>query len=286
MDTLELYRWAVQDPETHVEVLRIMYESVHPGLRPSVLREDFAGTAAESVAWVALQENRAAVAVDLDGETLQWARNRAERILGSDAAHIDFVEGDVMEIAPPRVQPADILSILNFSIFYLDSVERLSAYFAHARTCLASGGLLVLNAFGGVESRQVRTDAYQITPSPRLATESAIPPFEYVWEQRSYDPATERLDCRIHFNVPDPHKPGENRWIRDAFHYDWRMWSLGGLTDALRTAGFDHVAVWMHTYDASKGIDGVFLGPAALTDVEAMESWTAYVVATCSKHAD
>src|SRR5687767_6970524 len=105
MDILELYRWAVQDPETHAEVLRIMYESVHPGRSPTVLREDFAGTAAESVAWVALQEGRAAVAVDLDRETLRWARHRAERILGSEAECIEFIEGDVIAVAPPRARP-------------------------------------------------------------------------------------------------------------------------------------------------------------------------------------
>src|SRR5687768_14840233 len=125
MDTLELYRWAVQDPETHAEVLRIMYESVYPRRTPTVLREDFAGTAAESVAWVALQGRRKAVAVDLDGETVEWARKRAERILGSDAASIDFIEGDVITIAPPRVQTADIVSVLNFSIFYLKTADQL-----------------------------------------------------------------------------------------------------------------------------------------------------------------
>lgn len=282
MDTLELYRWAVQDPETHAEVLRIMYESVHPGCTPTVLREDFAGTAAESVAWVALQGRRKAVAVDLDGETVEWARKRAERILGSDAASIDFIEGDVITIAPPRVQTADIVSVLNFSIFYLKTADQLAAYFHQAQTCLAPGGLLVLNAFGGAEARQVRTDSYEITPTPRLATEAAISPFEYVWEQRSYDPATAHLDCRIHFNVPDP-ETGRVHEIRDAFRYQWRMWSLGELVEALQVSGFGQVSVWMHTYDPSKGLDGVFLGPVAITEVEALPSWTAYVVATSAE---
>jgi len=54
LDTLELYRWAVQDPETHATVLRLMYERLHPGRTPMLLREDFAGTSAEAVAWLAL----------------------------------------------------------------------------------------------------------------------------------------------------------------------------------------------------------------------------------------
>ena len=56
MDRLELYRWAVQDPETHAVVLRTMYERLRPGRQPAILREDFAGTSAESVAWVMLQQ--------------------------------------------------------------------------------------------------------------------------------------------------------------------------------------------------------------------------------------
>src|SRR5713226_5700595 len=101
MDTLELYRWAVQDPEIHAEVLRIMYQALHPGVRASILREDFAGTAADSVAWVALREGCRAVAVDLDGPTVSWAQRRAERILGGRAEDIEFIVDDVLHVSPP-----------------------------------------------------------------------------------------------------------------------------------------------------------------------------------------
>ena len=74
VDTLELYRWAVQDPETHAVLLCTIYERLRPGRHPVILREDFAGTAAESVAWVALEKGRRAIAVDLDGPTLEWAQ--------------------------------------------------------------------------------------------------------------------------------------------------------------------------------------------------------------------
>ncbi len=36
MDTLELYRWAAQDPETHAVVLNIVYEGLRPGRQPVV----------------------------------------------------------------------------------------------------------------------------------------------------------------------------------------------------------------------------------------------------------
>jgi len=136
-DSLELYRWAVQDPETHAMLLELVYERVRGGRSPEVLREDFAGTSAESVAWVALAEGRRAVAVDRDGATLAWARRRAGVILGEDAARVRFVEGDVRAVAPPEVPEADVIAALNFSVCYLHRRAALVAYLEHARRCLA-----------------------------------------------------------------------------------------------------------------------------------------------------
>jgi hypothetical protein len=104
-DPLELYRWAVQDPETHATVLRVMYETVRPGIAPTVLREDFAGTAAESVTWVALKEGRRAVAVDLDSATVAWAKARADRLLGIRAGAVELIEGDSLSVGPPGTPP-------------------------------------------------------------------------------------------------------------------------------------------------------------------------------------
>src|SRR6187402_1216346 len=109
LDTLELYRWAVQDPETHAIVLRTMYERLRPGRHPVILREDFAGTSAESVAWVALKKGRLAIAVDLHAPTLEWAQRRAARLLGPRAPAVSFIHGDVHLTAPPSVPFADIL---------------------------------------------------------------------------------------------------------------------------------------------------------------------------------
>src|SRR6186997_286191 len=118
IEKLELYRWAVQDPETHAVVLRTMYGRLRQGRHPMVLREDFAGTSAECVAWVALKKGRRAIAIDLDEPTLEWAKRRAVRLLGDRASEISFVRGDVRIVGPPEVPHADIISVLNFSILY------------------------------------------------------------------------------------------------------------------------------------------------------------------------
>jgi SAM-dependent methyltransferase len=280
MDPLELYRWAVQDPETHAEVLRIMYLCQNPGRPANVLREDFAGTCADSVAWVALREGRRAVAVDLDGPTIAWARQRAERILGGRAKDVEFIVSDVLDVGPPRTPRADIIAALNFSVFYFRDRETLHRYFKHAGECLAPRGLLVLNLFGGADAMQPRTTTRTVTPTPRLPNEEPVPPFEYIWEERSYDPGSAAMDSLIHFRVPDSASPGGDREIRDAFRYDWRLWPIEELIGELHAAGFDDVEVWRHTYDAAEGGEGLFLGPVPLSELAALDYWTAYLLAS------
>jgi SAM-dependent methyltransferase len=279
MDTLELYRWAVQDPETHAVVLRTMYGRLRPGRHPVVLREDFAGTAAESVAWVALKKGRQAIAVDLDGPTLEWARRRAARLLGPRLSNVSFVCGDARLTGPPEVAHADILTVLNFSICYQHDPEELQSYLRHALDALAPGGILVLNLFGGAKAVRVGATRHRVTPNPRLPGEAPIPEFEYQWEVRSYDPESQRLDCRIHFTAPDPAASGQMQEIRDAFSYDFRLWSVEELVRACGEAGFSEVQVWRHTYDPSKGEGGVFLGCVEPGSLDALDRWTAYIVA-------
>ena len=279
MDRLELYRWAVQDPETHAVVLRTMYQRLRPGRQPIVLREDFAGTSAESVAWVILQPGRRAIAVDLDGPTLEWAQRRAVRLLGPLASEIAFVQGDVRSVGPPEVPPADIISVLNYSILYQRESEELLSYLRHAINGLAPGGILVLNLFGGAAAVQPGTTRRRVTPAPRLSIEPPIPAFDYLWEIRSYDRSSQRLDCRIHFVVADPSAPGRTREVRDAFKYDWRLWSVHELVEACAQAGFSNVQVWRHTYDPARDANSVFLGPVDPDNLPAVQKWSAYIVA-------
>lgn len=279
VDRLELYRWAVQDPETHAIVLHTMYQRLRPGGQPAVLREDFAGTSAESVAWVMLQHGRRAIAVDRDGPTLEWAERRAMRLLGPLASGITFVQADVRSVGPSSVAAADIIAVLNYSILYLREPEELLSYLRHALDGLAPDGILVLNLFGGAAAVEPGTTRYRVTPTPRLSTERPVPPFDYFWEVRSYDCASQQLDCRIHFAVPDPAAPGHTIELRDAFQYDWGLRPVQELVAACALAGFADVQVWQHTGDASKGADGVFLGRVEPESLPVSGKWNAYIVA-------
>lgn len=273
VERMELYRWAVQDPETHVAVLSHMYKTLRSGTA-RVLREDFAGTSAESVAWVAADEERRAVAIDCDRETLAWARRRAERLLGDGVGRLELVEDDVLSVGPPRVTAADIVAALNFGVFFFHNRIELLSYFRHTRASLAERGILVFNLFGGPGALRVSRDERRVVPASRSAAEVPVAPFVYHWEQVSFDAVAARLDCRIHFASCDG--ASEEFVLNNAFHYDWRVWTLPELIELLGEAGFKDVQVWRHTVTEQNGKPQVFLGPVAQICNE--DTWLAYVI--------
>lgn len=270
IDRLLCYRFAVQDPETHAEVLRRMHAHARPPRTATVLREDFAGTAADSVAWIEAGPERRAIAVDIDAETVAWARRRASGMLLDRIGHLDFHVADVRAVGPPAVPTADIISVLNFSIGYLHTRGELIAYLKHARSCLSEGGIVVMNVHGGSGLESGSEQTLQITPSPRSKREVAPRPFMFTWAQSPINPVSSEINCRIHFAC-------DGVELRDAFVYRWRHWTLPELLDAAVEAGFADAMVWRHTYDPSRGAAGVFLGPVERFDGSG--TWTAYVVA-------
>lgn len=281
-DALELYRWAVQDPETHAALLDVIHARMsRTGVAPPaprVLREDFAGTAAESVAWLARAAGRRAYAIDLDAPTLAWAEARAGRMLGRSAEHLTCVQADVLRLPPGRVPPADIIAALNFSIMYLAQRQSLLQYLEGVRVGLVSGGVLVCNLFGGRANERPGVTTHAVKPTARSSGERPIGPFEYLWEIRAVDAGTRVADCRIHFRLPGPGGRA-GRFMPDAFRYAFKLWDPDEVTAACLQAGFARAEVWRHTYDPAKGAAGVFLGPTDPAGFADTESWTAYIVA-------
>lgn len=270
-DVLDLYRWAVQDPITQARVLLHVYARTRPGRVPRLLREDFAGTAMDSLAWVALSEGRQALAVEIDEATVQWASARARRLLGDRAERVMFVRGDVREVGPPDVPAADIVAALNFSIFGFVERSALCAYFERARRALQHDGVFVANAFGGPDRMRARTRTVLVSDRTGLPGETPPPAFEYEWEQAAFDPLTAEVDCRIHFA-----RTGARAFaVRDAFRYRYRLWTPRELVEIAHEAGFRAAEIWQHTH-APDG--GVFLGP--MDRLAEIDRWTVYLVAS------
>ena len=142
---LELYQHAVQHPAAEVGFLLRAYHHYHRAF-PTKLKEDFAGGAAVASAFVALNENHRALAVDAHAQTVRWARQRAKRELGERAIDLHLICADVLAVATPKV---DVIAAMNFSTFIYHDRASLCRYFQHARRSLTAKGMLVIDAFGG-----------------------------------------------------------------------------------------------------------------------------------------
>lgn len=231
LDKHDLYELCVQSPGHLVPFLR----AVH-GREPRVLGEDFAGTAALSHLWVERDPNASAIAVDLDAEALAF-RGEHERIERHTA--------DVRSVATP----ADTIFVGNFSIGYWHTRDDLVAYLRHARSRLREQGVFVCDTYGG-ETAYTLGDVHRdhwIPNDPRFPGHAGKR-IRYTWEQRHADPITGLVTNLLHFRVE---KAGViEQEVFDAFTYEWRLWSIPELRDALAEAGFASTEVYAKTADA------------------------------------
>jgi hypothetical protein len=131
------------------------------------------------------------------------------------------------------------------------------AYCRRIYDCLAHDGILFLDAFGGYEAFREMTESTRNNG------------YTYIWDQSRYNPITGEGLFHIHFHFRDGSR------IRNAFTYDWRVWTLPELTETLTEAGFSPAVYWEGTGKDGKG-NGVFSRTLA---GEADASWIAYIVA-------
>ena len=127
---------------------------------------------------------------------------------------------------------ADVIAAQNFSFCTFKTRGDLLAYFRHARKNVKRKGVFVLDVLGGYETQQ----------SPRREPRKEDG-FVYVWEHRRFDPVTQNGAFAIHFELRD------GSVLKDAFTYDWRMWTIPEVREALVEAGFRKTEVWWEEDD-------------------------------------
>jgi hypothetical protein len=197
---------------------------------------------------------------------LAWARRHHLPLLGDAALRLHLLRADVRRVRTPRV---DVITALNCSYWVFKRRPQLVDYLRRSCRALAPRGLMFLDAFGGegamrtlIERRRVR--------GLRTYAGQRIPPFTYVWEQKSFNPVDHGLRAAIHFELED------GRRLRNAFTYDWRLWTLPEIDEALREAGFSSVQVHVQAWDDQRN------QPINLYRrrgrFENQEAWLAYIV--------
>jgi hypothetical protein len=219
MDRYELYERCVQAPGELVAFLSALH-----GRRPTVLREDFAGTAAVSRAWTALSPEHRAEAIDHDAAVL------------ARAGAIERVERVCADVRTAEVRPAsvDCVFVGNYSIGEIATRRELVDYFGCARRRLRSDGVFACDTYGGESAFRVGAlERRHVGPHGTI--------LHHVWEQRAVDPLTARVENALHFRIEREGEIVEE--IRDAFVYRWRLWSVPELVEAALEAGFGNPSI-------------------------------------------
>ena len=255
-DIYSLYEESVQDPEGDVALVQRIFKGTY-GREPRTLREDFCGTAAFCCEWAKSDPANRAFGIDLDPEPLAWARRHNLSALPSEAAaRIELLQGDVREV---KHEAVDVTVGFNFSYFVFHERAELIRYFRRALESLHEEGLFLIDLYGGSDAQRT------------LAETRDHDDFDYVWDQDVFDPIGNRALNYIHFEFPD----GSS--LERAFRYDWRLWSIPELRDALHEAGFSRTdAYWERTDRKTNEGTGVYYKAKRAPDDPA---WVAYVAA-------
>lgn len=255
-DRYALYEEAVQDAPVEMEFVDELYSDLR-GHEAKVLREDFCGSAWAACEWVKRGREKRAIGVDLDGDVLNWGRERhLEKLSADEQRRIELIEGDVL--ATPT-NKADITVAMNFSYWIFKTRSQLRAYFETVHKGLAEDGIFVMDCFGGYEAFQ---DEYK--------EKRGCDGFTYVWEQEDYDPVSGDYTCHISFRFPDKSR------LERAFSYHWRLWTLPEIRELLQEAGFGKVTIWWQGEDEDGEADGEF-EPVDRGDAD--PAWICYLVA-------
>ncbi|MEX1023484.1 MAG: class I SAM-dependent methyltransferase [Planctomycetota bacterium] len=255
-DVHELYQLSVQSPEEDVKFLKRVYKRLRKR-DPKHFREDFCGTGLLMTQWIDAVKDGTAEGFDICPDTLGWGvRNNFAR-LGEAASRATLHVKDVRE---PSLTPPDVRCAQNFSYFIFKQRAELVGYLKSVHADLADGGVFVMDIYGGPESMEEMLEERDIEEG-----------FTYIWDQHKYWPATGDYKTHIHFHFKDGTK------LERAFTYDWRLWTLPELKDALHEAGFENVeSFWEGTDEDGESGNGIY---RPSKKGENCLAWVTYLVA-------
>ena len=252
-DKHQLYEISVQSAEADVDFIKDTF-TAERGRAPMTLREDFCGTGKLCATWVQTDPERGAVGLDLDEETLEWGTRHNVAPLGEATERVTLLQRDVLN---PGEQRSDAVVAFNFSYCIFKERRTLLEYFKKVRSTLNEDGAFFLDIHGGTECHE------------SLEEEKEFDGFDYIWDQEPYDAIGGLAFRYIHFRFEDGTE------LREAFTYDWRLWSLPELKDLMLEAGFSSAQCYWEGDDGDGEGNGVF---EPMDKAENEVSWVAYLV--------
>ena len=182
-----------------------------------------------SEVWVKWDEKSLALALDLDPEPLAYGKkNHYDPLLADQKRRLVFKRKNVISVTSPKV---DIIGASNFSFYCIKERSELLRYFRCCLKSLGKKGILILEMAGGAGFVEKHRETKQVKKSKGNK-------FRYVWDQKSFDPVKRNGLYAIHFEFKNGSK------LKNAFVYDWRIWTIPEVQDALTEAGFKETCVY------------------------------------------
>lgn len=259
-----LYQLAVQAVEPEIDFVDQTYRKLRRR-KATRLREDFCGTAATACEWVRRRPSNIAIGLDLDQPTLDWGlANNVAKLKPQQRKRVKLLNRNVCDPGP-GTRRMDCILAMNFSYWILSTRPLLLSYFREVRKSLAPDGLFFLDFYGGWETTRPQKDRRPIDGENGRRSD-----FTYIWDQDHYDPATGMARNYIHFRLSD------GTYMRKAFSYTWRVWTLPEIREILEEAGFRKVTVYWEGDDEDGEGDGNF-EPAETA--EQCPAYICYIVA-------
>ncbi len=264
-DRHALYEASVQSTDFEIDLITRVFRAKRK--RPlRFLREDFCGTAALAVDWIERGPANLAIGIDLHAATLDWGRRNHVPRLGKEANRLRLICENVLRVSEPKV---DAIVAFNYSYQVFKTRALLRSYFENAHRSLVDDGILVVDVFGGTDAVTELVEDREVPESTR-PDGTKLPAFTYIWEQARFNPVDHHLLCKIHFRLHDGTE------IKNAFRYDWRLWTLPELQELMLEAGFRSVEVYMDGWNDEKDeADNVY---RRRTSFENIAGWLGYVV--------
>jgi SAM-dependent methyltransferase len=251
-----LYEESVQNVEFEADFIRDTYKAIR-GREPRSIREDFCGTANSACEWVRRHKDNTAIGVDLDAEVLEWGRqHHVAKLKAEQATRVSLLNQNVLEV---ETRPVDAVLAMNFSYWCFKTRPLMREYFEKVYAALKDDGVFFLDAFGGYE-------AYE-----EMEEETEQDGFSYIWDQAEYDPLSGNMRTHIHFDFDDGSK------MRNAFTYEWRLWSMPEIRELLEEAGFKRITVYTQGWDdeTDEETDEFYV----VEKLDADAGWVAYITA-------
>lgn len=252
-DRFALYEAAVQSMDFDIHFLPRLFKS-RTGRTALSLREDFCGTYALCCEWVKSHRERTAIGLDLSRPTLAYGtKNHWQKLKPSQQQRVKVFCQNVKS----KTKAVDFIVAQNFSFYTFRTRAELTEYFKKCRASLREDGMFLIDMFGGPEAETPLMENHRVV-NPRLET------FTYYWELRSFEPVTRFADFYIHFGLKN------GKVLKNAFRYQWRMWTIAEVREMMLEAGFGYTEVlW-------EGDSGRYF---RTEKGDSDETWLAYVIA-------